>query len=105
MLGAQQPADPCTIGAPGSSTPTGRFAVTDTFVGGLNPVYGCCAIALSAHQPDLPSDWIGGDRVAIHGTTGPVGNAASSGCLRAADSDMQVLIPETPPGAPVFISR
>ena len=93
-----------TIGAAGSSTPIGRFGVTDLIVGGLNPVYGCCAVALSAHQPDLPSGWIGGDRVAIHGTTGPVGSAASSGCLRATDGDVSRLTREVPLGAPVFVT-
>ena len=73
-----------TVGAPGSDTPLGRFAVTDTFRGDLNPAYGCCALALSATQPNLPSGWLGGSRIAIHGTTGPLGIAASHGCVRAA---------------------
>jgi hypothetical protein len=93
-----------TIGAAGSSTPPGRFAVTDLIVGGLNPVYGCCAIAVSAHQPDLPEGWIGGDRIAIHGTTGPIGSASSGGCLRAEDEDARALTEELPLGTPVFIT-
>ena len=93
-----------TIGAAGTSTPVGRFAVTDVFVGNLNPVYGCCAVALTAHQPDLPVGWIGGDRVAIHGTAGPVGGAASSGCLRASDEDARMLTEALRPGSPVIIS-
>jgi hypothetical protein len=92
-----------TIGTAGSSTPAGRFAVTDVIVGGLNPVYGCCAIAISAHQPNLPEDWIGGDRVAIHGTVGPVGSASSSGCIRVRDSDVESMAGLIPLGAPVFI--
>ena len=68
-----------TVGAPGSSTPTGRFAVTDIFRGNINPVYGCCAVATTARQLNLPSGWLGGDRIAIHGTTGPLGVAASNG--------------------------
>ena len=48
---------------------SGRFAVTDTFRGELNEAaYGCCALALSATQPSLPSGWFGGNRIAIHGT-------------------------------------
>ena len=93
-----------TIGAAGTSTPSGRYAVTDIFVDNLNPVYGCCAIALTAHQPNLPAGWIGGDRVAIHGTVGPVGGAASSGCLRASDPDARVLTRALRPGSPVFIT-
>jgi hypothetical protein len=96
---------PVTVGAKGSATPTGKFAVTDTFRGGLNPVYGCCAVALSATQPDLPSDWLGGNRIAIHGTDGPLGVAESHGCIRSADSDVSVLVSTVPLGTPVRIRR
>jgi hypothetical protein len=96
---------PVTVGAAASSTPTGRFAITDTITEGLNPVYGCCALALSARQTDLPPGWTGGDRVAIHGTTGPVGTAASNGCIRAANGDARALLGALPLGAPVFIRR
>jgi hypothetical protein len=92
-----------TVGAAGSETPTGRFSVTDTFSGGLNPAYGCCALALSATQPHLPSGWLGGQRIAIHGTYGPLGIAASHGCVRAADADVAELVEHVPLGAPVFI--
>ncbi len=94
-----------TVGAPGSSTPTGRFAVTDTFRGNLNPAYGCCAVATSARQPNLPSGWLGGNRIAIHGTTGPLGVAASHGCVRAADDDVNALVNHAAPGAPVVIRQ
>src|SRR5205807_1173830 len=37
------------IGAPGTTTPIGRFAVTDKLNGAnYSPVYGCCILALSA---------------------------------------------------------
>jgi hypothetical protein len=94
---------PVTVGAPGTDTPTGRFAVTDTFRGGLSPAYGCCAVALSATQPNTPSGWLGGSRIAIHGTTGPLGVAASLGCVRAADAEVSNLIRRVPLGTPVFI--
>jgi hypothetical protein len=93
------------IGAPGTDTPTGRFAVTDTFRGDLNPAYGCCAVALTAEQPNLDSGWIGGNRVAIHGTTGPLGVAISHGCVRAADRDVSALVNAVPPGAPVTVKE
>ena len=92
-----------TVGAPGSDTPTGRFAVTDTFRGDLNAAYGCCALALSATQPDLPSGWLGGNRIAIHGTYGTLGAAASHGCVRAANDDVSALVKKVPLGTPVFI--
>lgn len=94
---------PVTVGAPGSDTPTGRFAITDTFTGLDSAAYGCCALALSATQPNLPSGWLGGRRIAIHGTTGPLGIAASHGCVRAADANVAKLVREVPLGTPVFI--
>ena len=94
---------PITIGGPNSETPTGRFAVTDTFRGGLNPAYGCCALALSATQPDLPADWPGGDRIAIHGTGGPLGRSVSYGCIRSADAVVDRLVDQVPLGTPVVI--
>jgi L,D-transpeptidase-like protein len=96
------------IGRPGSETPTGRFAVTDKLRGGnYGPYYGCCILALNAHQPNLPAGWQGGNRIAIHGTNSPgtVGAAASAGCLRAADSDLEVLMRRVPLGTPVFIKN
>ncbi len=92
-----------SVGRIGSGTPAGRYAVTDTITRGLSDVYGCCAIALSARQPNTPPGWIGGDRIALHGWNGPVGQAASGGCLRASNADMRRLMRRVPLGAPVFI--
>jgi lipoprotein-anchoring transpeptidase ErfK/SrfK len=92
-----------TVGAPASPTPTGRFAVTDTFRGNLNPVYGCCALAITATQPSLPSGWLGGNRIAIHGTQGELGVSASHGCVRAANADVSALVRRVPLGSPVVI--
>jgi hypothetical protein len=95
-----------TIGRAGSSTPAGRFSVTDALAGkGLGPYYGCCVLVLSGHQPNLPPGWLGGDRIAIHGTPGPVGAAASAGCLRAANRDLVYLFAKLPIGAPVTITE
>ena len=94
------------VGAPGSPTPTGRFAVTDKLAGSaFSSAYGCCILALSAHQPSLPSGWQGGDRIAVHGTNDPgsIGAAASAGCPRASDADMRYLLRAVPLGAPVFV--
>ncbi len=94
---------PVTIGAPGAETPTGRFAVTDTFTELASAAYGCCALALSATQPHLPSGWLGGRTIAIHGTSGPLGVAASHGCIRAADDNVAELVRTVPLGTPVFV--
>jgi hypothetical protein len=96
---------PVTVGARRSPTPIGAYSVTDGLVGrGLGPWYGCCVLALSGKQPNLPSGWIGGDRIAVHGTPGSVGGADSHGCLRASDRDMISLFTRVPLGTPVFIN-
>jgi lipoprotein-anchoring transpeptidase ErfK/SrfK len=96
------------IGKPSTPTPTGRFAVTDKldFAGGSS-AYGCCAVALSGHQPHIEPGWRGGDRLAIHGTflTGTIGEAASFGCLRARDSDVRWLVRRLYLGTIVEIRR
>ncbi len=93
-----------SVGRIGSQTPPGTFAVTDVITRGLDPAYGCCAIALSARQPSLPAGWIGGDRIAIHGWADPVGEAASGGCLRASNGDVRWLSRRIYLGTPVFVS-
>jgi hypothetical protein len=95
---------PVTVGSRQSPTPLGNYAVTDGLRGaGLGPWYGCCILALTGHQNRLPAGWIGGNRIAIHGTPGSVGGADSHGCLRASDPDMVSLFERVPLGTPVFI--
>ena len=94
------------VGAPAHPTPTGRFAVTDKLkMGGPGTTYGCCALALSAHQPNLPNTWNGLDRIAVHGTQSPetIGVAASLGCMHASERDLRRLMRTVPLGSPVFI--
>jgi hypothetical protein len=94
-----------TVGGPGTETPPGRYGVTDGVSFDESPYYGCCALALSGHQThELPAGWIGGDRLAIHGTPGTVGNAESLGCIRATDETMRFLFARVPLGTPVFVS-
>jgi len=45
------------IGAPGSPTPAGRFAVAEKLTGAFGPALGCCILALTARQPHLPPWW------------------------------------------------
>jgi hypothetical protein len=94
------------VGRAGNTTPTGHFAVTDLLrIRGGNSAYGCCALALTARQPNVPQGWSGGDRIAIHGTAheASLGTPASSGCLRAGDRDIRWLLRRIPLGAPVRI--
>jgi hypothetical protein len=94
-----------TVGGPGTETPPGRYGVTDGVSFDESPYYGCCALALSGHQTAaLPAGWIGGDRLAIHGTPGAVGNAESLGCIRATDETMRFLFARVPLGTPVFVT-
>jgi hypothetical protein len=94
------------IGAAGSPTPTGRFAVTDKLSGPrFSASYGCCILALSAIQPNLPRGWSGGNRVAIHGTlsASDFGRAVSAGCVHAPDTTLRYLMRVVPLGTPVVI--
>lgn len=88
-------------------TPGGRFAVTDglIFKKAARGPYGCCALVLSARQTDLPPQWGGGDRIAIHGTSAPesIGLAASLGCLRVGDKNARWLVENVPAGATVRV--
>jgi lipoprotein-anchoring transpeptidase ErfK/SrfK len=96
------------VGAAGTPTPAGRFAVTDKLSGaGVRRVYGCCIVALSGFQPNPPPGWRDGTRLAVHGTptSGTVGTASSAGCLRADARVMRMLMRRVPLGAPVFIKR
>jgi L,D-transpeptidase catalytic domain len=93
------------VGAPGSPTPTGRFAVTDKLEGrDFGASYGCCILALSGVQPNLPAGWRGGNRLAIHGTlAGDFGQALSAGCVHARAADLRYLMRVLPLGTPVVI--
>jgi hypothetical protein len=93
------------IGRTGSPTPTGRFAVTDKLPGArIGRGFGCCVLALTAHQTRLPSGWPGGDRIAIHGGDDrTLGAAVSAGCLHASAKDLRVLMRSVPLGTPVVV--
>src|SRR5262249_14746475 len=89
------------IGRTGSSTPTGRFSITDKMPGSaLGSYYGCCLLAISGNQPNPPPGWTGGARLAIHG--GPYG-AVSAGCLPAETADLRYLMRAVPLGTQIVI--
>jgi lipoprotein-anchoring transpeptidase ErfK/SrfK len=95
------------VGAPGSPTPTGAFAVTDRLSTG-DPAgpYGCCILALSAVAPHAIQGWTGGNRIAIHSTpeTTTIGQPVSHGCLRLTLAQGRWLIEHIPLGTPTVIS-
>ena len=92
------------IGAAATPTPTGRFAVTDKLSGeAYGGVYGCCILALSAHQQHPSPTWTGSDtRIGIHG--GALG-AISNGCLHASTNALRFLMTHVPLGTRVTIRR
>ncbi|MFN8150167.1 MAG: L,D-transpeptidase [Solirubrobacterales bacterium] len=92
-----------SVGAAESPTPTGHFAVTDTLENTFSASYGCCVLPITATQPNTPPGWSGGNRMAIHGTTSPLGLANSNGCVRNGESDMRFLMAQAPLGTPVTI--
>ena len=95
------------VGREENPTPTGRFSVTDKLKvsdASASP-YGCCVLALTGHQTDLPPYWPGGDRLAVHATNdgSSIGQPVSLGCMRATSSQVRWLIETIPLGAPIFI--
>jgi L,D-transpeptidase catalytic domain len=96
---------PVGIGAPGSPTPTGRFAVAEKLTGPFGPAFGPRILVLTARQPRLPAGW--NTRityyVAIHAGAGQ-GAAVSAGCLHMDEPDVRWLMRTVPLGTPVRIS-
>jgi lipoprotein-anchoring transpeptidase ErfK/SrfK len=93
------------VGAPDTPTPPGKYYVTDKLRGAdFGPYYGCCILALSGHQQDLPQGWSGGDRLAIHGSPTPTwGQNVSNGCLHAREADLRYLLKTVPLGTVVLV--
>lgn len=93
------------IGSPETPTPPGEFYVTDKLRGAdYGEFYGCCILALSGRQPNLPRGWSGGDRLAIHGSPTPTwGQNVSNGCLHARTADLRYLMKTVPLGTVVTV--
>ena len=94
------------IGRRANPTPKGRFTVTDKLrVTDPDSPYGCCVLALSGHQTNLPDYWPGGDRLAVHATSdeSTIGDPVSLGCMRTVSIRARWLIETVPLGSPVFI--
>jgi lipoprotein-anchoring transpeptidase ErfK/SrfK len=96
---------PVAVGASQTPTPTGRFFVNERFVLS-NPQgpFGVAALGISAHSTVL-HDWVQGGPIALHGTNDPasIGQAASHGCIRLSNANMNRLLPLAPAGTPVVI--
>jgi lipoprotein-anchoring transpeptidase ErfK/SrfK len=96
---------PAATGAPGSTTPTGRYFVTDRIAFPRGGALGTFAFGISGIQPNLPAGWSGGNQLAIHGTDVPssIGRPASAGCLRVAEHILDLLKPLLRLGTPVIV--
>jgi hypothetical protein len=96
---------PVGVGSSRSETPTGRFAVTDKLPGArFTRSYGCCILALTGRQRNLPRGWRGGDRLAIHGTGGRGAvRARSAGCVTADGPSLRWLMATVPLGTVVSV--
>jgi hypothetical protein len=93
------------VGTDATPTGTGTFYVwvKIRYSSPYQP-YGIAALGLSGFSPVL-SDWPGGGRMAIHGTSSPsdLGNAVSHGCVRVFNDDLKSLL-DVPLGTPVEIT-
>ena len=96
---------PVAIGKPSAPTPLGVYAVSDRLYTRNDSPYGCCVLALTGHQPRVPQEWGGGDRLAIHATLDPasIGKPISLGCLRADTFQMRKLMKMIPLGTRVSV--
>ncbi|MFN8110847.1 MAG: L,D-transpeptidase [Thermoleophilia bacterium] len=94
------------VGARKTPTPTGHFAVAELIrTGDPKGFLGPVVMPLTAYSATL-NEYAGGNgRVAMHGTSLPelLGTAASHGCIRIRNSDVQRLARIVRPGTPVDI--
>ena len=97
------------VGAPGTPTPRGLFAISEMVrEPGPDGFLGPWALHLTAHS-DVLDDYGGGPgRVAIHGRAGaslldPLGSARSHGCIRVDNRQIRFLARVLVPGVPVRI--
>lgn len=92
------------VGSDGYPTTTGRFFVwAKVDYPDDQGAYGAFALGLSGFSRVI-TDWVGGGRLAIHGTTDPLdrGRAVSHGCVRVYNPELTALI-DVPMGTPVRI--
>jgi lipoprotein-anchoring transpeptidase ErfK/SrfK len=94
------------VGTDATPTGTGSFYVwvKVQYESPYQP-YGIAALGLSGFSPVL-SEWPGGGRMAIHGTSSlsDLGNAVSHGCVRVYNDDLKRLL-DVPLGTPVRITQ
>ncbi len=95
-----------TVGAAATPTPLGRFFVNERYVlRDASGPFGPNALGISAHSDVLQHVWVEDGPIGIHGTNEPwsIGQAASHGCIRVANTVMRRLFPLVPAGTPVVV--
>jgi lipoprotein-anchoring transpeptidase ErfK/SrfK len=90
------------VGAAGRETPLGEFYVTARFVPD-DSFLGVFALETSAYS--RLTEWPGGGKVGIHGTSKPwlLGEAVSHGCVRVSNATALALERLAPLGTPISI--
>jgi hypothetical protein len=93
------------VGARGMETPLGHYYATARFVPHDDPYLAVFAVETSGYSK--LTDWPGGGRFGIHGTTDPssLGKAASHGCIRVSARTARMLHRYVPLGTPILITR
>jgi len=91
------------VGRPGMETPLGNFYVTARFVPD-DPFLGVFAVETSAYS--RLTEWPGGGKVGIHGTSEPqlLGQAVSHGCVRVSNATARALKRLAPLGTPIEVA-
>ncbi|ADB53072.1 L,D-transpeptidase [Conexibacter woesei] len=96
------------VGAPGTVTPRGLFAVYERVRQPAGSELGPYALHLTAHSDTLFDYGGGRGRVALHGRAGalladPLGSASSHGCVRMDSAVVTWLAARAGPGTPVLV--
>ncbi|MEP6757919.1 MAG: L,D-transpeptidase family protein [Actinomycetota bacterium] len=91
------------VGAPATPTASGRFFVWARVPSDPSGPYGVLALGLSGFS-DVITDWVGGGRLAVHGTNDLTDRGAdvSHGCVRVFNAQMSSLS-DVSLGTPVWI--
>ena len=98
------------VGAPGTPTPHGSFAISERIsLGNRDNFYGSWILTLTSHSNVLDTFEGGDGRVAIHGRGGlslrdPLSSARSHGCIRLDNAAIEWLARIAQPGTPVAIN-
>jgi lipoprotein-anchoring transpeptidase ErfK/SrfK len=96
------------VGAAGSPTPAGAFAISEELKGDPRAFTGAWVLPLTAYSGTYREFDGGPGRVAIHGRGGaslrdPLGSAASHGCIRVSNRVVRWMASHLQPGVPVRI--